>query len=136
MLDKASRVVEDIRAVIADSQYSSSKVRDCIRELGAEPVVPYMSNQAKGEPVLGVDRYFRTSGGSAEERRLYGLGRACVERVNSRLELVGLNCLRLRGLRRVLMHVLLCMLVLLLVAVAAVRLGRSHKGRSVFSFWW
>jgi len=136
LLDKACKAVNGIKAVIADSQYSSRKVRDCIRDLGAEPVVPYMSNQAKGEPVLRVDRLFRTSGGSAEERRLYGLGRACVERVNSRLELVGLDCLRLRSLRRVLMHVLLCMIVLLLVAVAAMRLGRPHKVRSVFSFWW
>ena len=95
-----------------------------------------MSNQARGEPVLRVDRYFRTSGGSSEERLLYGLGRASVERVNSRLELVGMDCLRLRGLRKVLMHVLLCLIVLLLVAVAAVRLGRLDKVRSVYSFWW
>ena len=71
----------------ACSQYSSKKVRDCISGFGAQAVVPYMSNQAKGEPVLRVDRFFKTSG-SAEERRLYGLGRACVERVNARLELV------------------------------------------------
>jgi len=122
--------------VIADSQYSSRKVRDCIRDLGAEPVVPYMSNQAKGESVLRVDRLFRTSGGSAEERRLSCLGRACVERVNARLKLVGLGCLRLRGLRNVLIHVLLCVIVMLLVAVAALRLGRHWKARSVASFWW
>jgi len=95
-------------------------------ELGAQAVVPYMSNQARGEPVLRVDRFFRTSGGSAEERRLYCLGRASVERVNARLELVGLGCLRLRGLRKVLTHVLLCMIVMLLVAVAALRLGRRR----------
>jgi hypothetical protein len=97
LLGKVSRVVEDVKAVVADSQYSSRKVRDCIVEHGWEPIVPFMSNQAKGEPVLRVDRYLRTSGGSEEERRLYGLGRASVERVNSRLELVVLDCLRLRS---------------------------------------
>ena len=86
-------------------------------------------------PVLRVDKYFRTSGGFVEERRLYGLGRASVERVNSRLDLVGLDGLRVRGLRNVLMHVLLCVIVVLLVAVAAHRLGRPHKARSVRSFW-
>jgi hypothetical protein len=49
---------------------------------------------------------------------------------------VGLDCLRLRGLRNVLIHVLLCVIVVLLVAVAAHRLGRPWKARSVCSFWW
>ncbi len=135
LLDKVAQVFDGFKVVVADSQYSSSNVRDCVVECGAVPVVPYMTNQARGESVLRVDRYFRTSG-PAEERRLYGLGRACVERVNARLELVGLDCLRLRGLRNVLIHVLLCIIVMLLVAVAALRLGRPWKARSVASFWW
>ncbi len=89
-----------------------------------------------GSPrVLRVDRFFRTSG-SAVERRVYEVGRASVERVNSRLEFVGLECLKLRGLRNVLVHVLLCIVVMLVVAVAAVRLGRPWKVRSLASFWW
>ncbi|NIR16189.1 MAG: transposase [Desulfobacterales bacterium] len=135
LLDKVSLVLDKFESVVADSQYSSSNVRDCVAGLGAEPVVPYMANQARGEHVLRVDRYFRTSG-PAEERRLYGLGRACVERVNARLGFVGLGCLRFRGLRCVLIHVYLCIIVLLLVAVAALRLGRPWKARSVASFWW
>jgi len=135
LLDKVSLVLDEFDTVVADSQYSSSNVREHVAECGAQPVVPYMANQAKGESVLRVDRYFRTSG-PAEERRLYGLGRACVERVNARLELVGLEGLRLWGLRKAQIHVLLCITVLLLVAVAAVRLGRSWKARSVASFWW
>ena len=135
LLDKASLVVDGFEAVVADSQYSSRRVRDCILEFGAKPVVPYMSNQARGEPVLRVDRFFRTSG-SAGERRIYGLVRASVERVNSRLEFVGLGCLKLRGLRRVMVHVLLCIIVMLLVAVAALRLGRPWKAWSLVSFWW
>jgi hypothetical protein len=99
------------------------------------PVIPYMSNQRGGGEVLRVDRFFSVSG-PAEERRIYGLGRASVDRVNSRLELVGLGDLKLRGLRNVMVHVVLCIVAMLLVAVAALRLGRPWKARSVSSFWW
>ena len=50
-----------------------------------------------------------------------------MERVNSRLDLVGLGELKLRGLRDVAFHVTLCMIAMLLVAVAALRLGRLWK---------
>jgi transposase len=135
LLDKVAEVLDSFKIVVGDSQYSSRRVRDCIVEHGALPVVPYMSNQARGMSVLRVDRFFRVSG-AEEERKVYGVGRACVERVNARLELVGLDCLKLRGLRRVMVHVLLCILVVLLVAVAALRLGRPWKARSLASFWW
>ncbi len=135
LLEKASLVVEGFRVVVADSQYSSMRVRDIIGEHGAESVIPYPSNHRHGESVLRVDRFFRTSG-STVERRVYEVGRASVERVNSRLEFVGLECLKLRGLRNVMVHVLLCIIVMLVVAVAAVRLGRPLKVRSLASFWW
>ena len=64
------------------------------------------------------------------------MGRASVERVNSMLDLVGLGGLKLRGLRNVLVHILLCMITVLLVAVVALRLGRPWKARSLASFWW
>jgi len=121
-IEKASLVVEEVKNVVADSQYSSGKVRGLIEDRGAEPVVPYTSNQRRREPVLRVDRYFRVSG-PVEERRIYGLRRAFVERVNSRLDLVGLGGLKL-GLRSVLVHVLLCLIVVLVVAMAAVQLGK------------
>ncbi len=135
LLEKASLVVDGFRVVVADSQYSSRRVRDSVLEFGAEPVIPYPSNHRRGESVLRVDRFFRTSG-SAVEKRVYEVGRASVERVNSRLEFVGLECLKFRGLRNVLVHVLLCIVVMLLVAVAAVRLCRPWKVRSLASFWW
>jgi len=135
LLEKASRVVVGVRVVVADSQYSSRRVRDCVVDHGAEPVIPYPSNQARGEEVLRVDRFFRVSG-AEEERKVYGVGRACVERVNSRLEFVGLDCLKLRGLGNVMVHVLLCIIVVLVVAVAAIRLDRPWKARSLASFWW
>ncbi len=54
--------------------------------------------------------------------------------MNSRLDLVGLGDLKLRGLKNVAVHVLLCLIVMLIVAVAAVRLGRPWKARSLSSF--
>jgi IS5 family transposase len=69
LLGKASTVVDGFKVVVADSQYSSENARDLIEELGAEPVIPYMSNQRRGEPALRVDRCFRVSG-SAVERRI------------------------------------------------------------------
>ncbi len=93
-------------------------------------------NQRKGEGVLRVDRYFSVHG-SEEERRLYGLGRSSIERVNSRLE--GQVCLdrhRVRGLRNVTFHVALCIIAMLLVAVAALRLGVPEKARSIATFGW
>ena len=86
--------------------------------------------------MLRVDKFFRVYG-SEEARRLYGRGRSSVERVNSRLE--GQVCLdrhRSRGLRNVTIHVALCIIAMLLVAVAALRLGRPWKARSLASFWW
>jgi len=135
LLGEASLVVEGFKSVVADSQYSSVRVRSCIVGHGALPVVPYMSNQRCGGEGLRVDRFFRVSG-PAVERRVIGLGRASVDRVNSRLELVGLGGLKLRGLRSVMVHVVFCIVAMLLVAVAALRLGRPWKAGSVLSFWW
>ena len=99
-------------------------------------MIPYPSNQRKGEDVLRVDKFFRVYG-SEEERRLYGLGRSSIERVNSRLE--GQVCLdrhRVRGLRSVTVHVVLCIIAMLLVAVAALRLGVPWKARAIATFGW
>ena len=41
LLDKAVLVVEGFNVVVADSQYSSKRVRNCIIEYGALSVVPY-----------------------------------------------------------------------------------------------
>jgi len=62
LLGKASLVVEGVKNVVADSQYSIRRVRASIMEHGAGPVVPFMSNQGRGESVLRVDRFFRASG--------------------------------------------------------------------------
>ena len=81
-----------------------------------------------------MDRRFRTYGPESEVR-VYGRERSSIERVNSRLEeLVCLNGHRVRGLRNVTVHVALCIIAMLLVAVAALRLGMPEKARCIASF--
>ncbi len=137
LLDKAVKVTGGrVETLVADSQYSSRRFREKVTDCGVMAVIPYPSNQRKGEGVLRVDKFFRVYG-SEEERRLYGLGRSSIERVNSRLE--GQVCLdrhRVRGLRNVTIHVALCIIVMLLVAVAALRLGIPEKARSIATFGW
>ncbi len=72
-----------METMVTDSQYSSRRFREKVADCGVKAVIPYPSNQKKGEDVLRVDNYFRVYG-SEEERRLYGLGRSSIERVNSR----------------------------------------------------
>jgi len=67
--------------LVADSQYSSRRFREKVADCGVMAVIPYPSNQRKGEDVLRVDKFFRVHG-SEEERRLYGLGRSSIKRVN------------------------------------------------------
>jgi transposase len=77
-----------------------------------------------------VDRYFRTHG-PTEDKRVYRL-RSSVERVISRLkEQLCLEKHRVRGLRRITIHVLVCMVAMLLNALVALRLNRVEKARSM-----
>ena len=80
--------------------------------------------------VLRVDRFFRVHGPTAE-KRLYK-SRSSIERVNSRLkEQVCLENHRVRGLKKMRFHALFCLIAMLLNAVAAVRLGKLEKVRSM-----
>lgn len=80
--------------------------------------------------MLRVDRFFRTHGPS-DEKKLYK-SRSSVERVNSRLkEHLGLENHRVRDLKRITVHTLLCVIAMLLNAVAAVRLDKCEKARSM-----
>ena len=129
---KAWKVTEHrMKTLVADSQYSSRKLREQLSANGVKAVIPYPPNQSREEAdVLRVDKYFRTHG-SAEEKQIYTL-RGAVERVNSRQkEQLCLEKHRARGLKRVTVHALLCMIAMLLNALAALRLNRSEKARSI-----
>ena len=77
-----------------------------------------------------MDKHFRTHG-PAGERRAYRQ-RAAIERMNSRLkDQLSLNRHRVRGLRNVTTNALLCIIAMLLTAVAALQLRRPEKTRSI-----
>jgi transposase len=132
LFDKAVRVTrEQAKTLIADSQYSSRKLRNHASANGVRTVIPYPANQRRREKrLLRVDRYFRTHG-PARDKRTYRR-RAAVERMNSRLkEHLSLNRHRVRGLKNITIHALLCTITMLITALAAVMLERVEKARSI-----
>ena len=120
-----------MKLLVADSQYSSRNLRDQASNLGVKVVIPFPTNQQRGQKgLLRVDKFFRTHG-PTDEKRVYRL-RSSVERVNSRLkEQLCLEKHRVRGLRRVTVHALICIIAMLLNAVAAFRLNKEEKARSI-----
>jgi len=128
---KALKATEQrMKTLVADSQYSSRKLRIQASGHGVNAVIPYPVNQRRGECLLRVDKYFRTHG-PASERQIYTL-RGAIERVNSRLkDQLCLERHRARGLERVTIHALLCMIAMLLNALTALRLKRPEKARSI-----
>ncbi|MGA2681694.1 MAG: transposase [Candidatus Bathyarchaeia archaeon] len=117
-----------IKTFIADSQYSSRKLRDRLSACGVNAVVPYPANQKKEEAAGGQ---VLQNHGPSLEKQLYRQ-RSGVERVNSRQkEQLCLERHRARGLKRVTTHALLFMIAMLLNGVVALRLGRPEKARSI-----
>ena len=132
LFDKALRATEErMNTLVADSQYSSRKLRDETCSHGVRAVIPYPANQRRNERrLLRVDRYFRTHGPTCE-KRIYKQ-RAAVERMNSRLkEHLGLNKHRVRSLRNIAVHALLCIIAMLLTALAALKLNKVEKARCI-----
>jgi hypothetical protein len=118
------KVGAKLRSLVADSQYSSGKVRDLVEEA----VIPYMSNQGGGD-VLRVDRRFRTHG-PAEDVVEYHK-RPLVESVFSFLkDQCGLRVNNVRGLLNVSVYVLLSVLCCVLNREAAENVGRPDKALS------
>jgi len=60
-----------VKAFVADSQYSSERLRKKISSHGIEPVIPYPANQhPKEKEFLRVDKRFRTHGPSRLKKPL------------------------------------------------------------------
>ena len=57
-----------LRCLVADSQYSGDRVRALV----VHAVIPYMSNQMRGEDALRVDRLFRLHGSAGGWRCIVG----------------------------------------------------------------
>jgi hypothetical protein len=114
-----------LRSLVADSQYSSGKMR-CLVE---ETVIPYMSNQSAGGDVLRVDRRFRTHGPAEDGVRYHK--RPLVESVFSFLkDQYGLRVNNVRGLLNVSVYALLSLLCHVLGREAAENVGRPEKALS------
>ena len=111
--------------------HACRKLREQLSAHNVKTVIPYPANQSKEKKtLLRVDRYFRTHG-PACERQIY-TRRGAVERANSRLkEQLYLEKHRARGLERITIHALLCMIAMLLNALTALRLNRPEKARCI-----
>jgi transposase len=114
-----------LRSLIADSQYSSEKMR----RLVDEAVIPFMTNQRRGEHVLRVDRKFRTHG--PEDERAEYHKRPAVEAAYSFLKTqYGMTVNKVRGLGRVAVYALYSVLCHVLTREAAENIGRPDKAVS------
>jgi len=122
------------KRLVADSQYSSKAFREKCAKKGVEPIIPYPANQRKGEKgLLRVDRKFRPHG-PTRLKRLYRK-RSSIERTISRLkEHVSLRNHKLRGLRNIVIHVQYCILAMLFIALAALKMRKPWKARSITCF--
>jgi transposase len=132
LLEKIRFMGIAFRAVLADAQYSSGKVREAVLACGAEPIIP-VRKDSRVRDALRVGRDFVARGA----RRLVELfkGRWSVERLFSRAkEWLLLGCLRLRGLEQVSIHACLCFTSMLAVAQAAMDDGKPSMMRSIKQF--
>jgi len=114
-----------LRSLIADSQYSSAKVRALVEHA----VIPYMANQRCDGDALRVDRLFRAHGsaGLVEAYRR----RPAVEALFAFLKnQYGLTVNRVRGLVNVGVYSLLSVLCIVLNREAAENMGRPDKALS------
>jgi len=129
LLEKLKDLGISFKTVVADAQYDSAKVREAIKECGAEPVIPYRKC-SKIKNALRVGRDFVVRG----VKRLVRLfrKRVSIERVFSRAkEWLLLDHLRVRGLEQAFIHACLSFSAMLAVALTAVRQHKPSLIRSI-----
>jgi len=132
LIEKAIQATDrKVRVLVADSQYSSGKLRRRISSHGINLVIPYPSNQKPAEAeFLRVDKRFKTHG-SERLKRLYR-HKASAERTISRLkEHLSLENHKVKSLRNILLHALLCVIAMLLTALTAIKLGKPEQIRAI-----
>ncbi|MBE0519920.1 transposase [Candidatus Bathyarchaeota archaeon] len=118
-----------VKTVVADAQYDSAKVRETVREFGAEPVIPYRKS-SKVRNALKVGKDFVVHG----VRRLVNIfrKRVSIERVFSRAkEWLLLDHLRVRGLEQAFIHACLSFSAMLTIALTAVKQRQPRLIRSI-----
>jgi transposase len=129
LLEKLKDRGISFKTVVADAQYDSAKVREAIKECGAEPVIPYRKC-SKIKNTLRVGRDFVVRG----VKRLVNLfrKRVSIERVFSRAkEWLLLDHLRVRGLEQAFIHACLSFSAMLTIALTAVRQHKPSLIRSI-----
>jgi hypothetical protein len=114
-----------LRCLIADSQYSSAKVRSLVEHT----VIPYMANQRGEENALRVDRLFRAHG-SAGMVEVYRRRPAAEALFAFLKNWFGLTVNKVRGLVNVEVYSLLSVLCIVLNREAAENMGRPDKALS------
>jgi transposase len=130
MVEKTKQVLKQsearLRSVIADSQYSDSKLRNAVEET----VIPYPANQKREvKDLLRVDKKFRTYGPDDLKKEYHKRPR--IEAVYSFLKTqYSLAANKVRGLRNVASYALYSLLCLVLNREAAENLGRPDKAVS------
>jgi transposase len=130
LLDKTKLILKQtaakLRSVIADSQYSDSKLRNAVDKT----VIPYRANQKRDvKGLLRVDRKFRTYGPEDQKREYHK--RPHIEAVYSFLKTqYNLATNKVRGLKNVASYALFSVLCLVLNREAAENIGRPDKAIS------
>ena len=130
MLEKTRHILKQagakLRSVIADSQYSSEKIRRAVDET----VIPYPANQKRGvKGILRVDKKFRTYGPEELKKKYHK--RPHIEAVYSYLKTqYSLAVNKVRGLKNVASYALYSILCLVLNREAAENIGRPDKAVS------
>ena len=130
LLEKTKQVLSrsgaKLRSVIADSQYSDTK----IRVAAGKTVIPYPSNQKRDvKGLLRVDKKFRTYGPTSQKKEYHK--RPHIEAVNSFLKTqysMAMN--KVRGLSNTATYALYSILCLVLNREAAENIGRKDKAVS------
>jgi hypothetical protein len=115
-----------LRSVIADSQYSDTKLRSAI----GKAVIPYRANQKRDvEGLLRVDRKFRAYGPEDQKREYHK--RPHIEAIYSFLKTqysIAIN--KVRGVTNVASYTLYSLLCLVLNRETAENIGRKDKAVS------
>lgn len=129
LIEEVQRLNIPLRIVVADTQYSSRKVRTFAEERGAEAVIP-VRKDSRLKDALQVGRDFIIRGTS----RLVDLfrRRMSIERLFSRAkEWLMLSSLRVRGLKQVTIHVALSLTAMLAIAMTAIQQKRPRLIRTI-----
>ena len=115
-----------LRSIIADSQYSSER----IRQEADETIIPYPTNQHRGvQGILRVDKKFRTHGPEDQTRKYHK--RTAVEAAYSFLKTqYSLTINKVRGLTTVATYALYSLLSQVMTREAAENMGRPDKAVS------